>query len=121
MAIKKADRLKVYDKYGGRCAYCGKSIDIKDMQVDHIRPKRNWERCPNEKELDQIENLNPSCRRCNHYKRANSLELFRSLLKTMQSRLRNDYLFKVAEDYGIVEVKPFDGVFYFEKQESEVE
>lgn len=26
------------------------------------------------------------------------------------------YIVKVAVDYGIIELKPFDGVFYFEKR-----
>ena len=29
----KIDRQKVYDKYNGHCAYCGKAITIKDMTV----------------------------------------------------------------------------------------
>ncbi len=86
------------------------------MQVDHIIPQRAWvDMLGTEIKIDHIENYNPSCRRCNHYKRANSLETFRGYLLTIQERMRNDYLFKVAEDYGIVEVKPFDGVFYFER------
>lgn len=33
----------VYNKYGGHCAYCGKKIDIKDMQIDHFVPLlRGW-------------------------------------------------------------------------------
>lgn len=117
MSIKKSDRPIVYQKYGGRCAYCGNEIkSIKDMQVDHIITKRNWiDELEKGKQVDHIDNYNPACRRCNHYKRANSLELFRQLLKTIELRLRKDYLFKVAEDYGVVQVKPFDGVFYFEK------
>lgn len=37
--MKKEDRLKIYRKYDGHCAYCGKSIEYKDMQVDHLVPK----------------------------------------------------------------------------------
>lgn len=69
----KIDRQKVYDKYNGHCAYCGKAIKIKDMQVDHILPKRNGG-------TDDIANLNPSCRLCNHYKRAADTETFRNVL-----------------------------------------
>lgn len=36
---EKEDRLKIYRKYDGHCAYCGKSIEYKDMQVDHLVPK----------------------------------------------------------------------------------
>lgn len=42
--MTKEERLKVYNKYGGRCAYCGREIEYKDMQVDHIVPKqRNYD------------------------------------------------------------------------------
>lgn len=38
MSISKKVRQLVYDKCGGHCAYCGKEIAYKDMQVDHIIP-----------------------------------------------------------------------------------
>jgi len=117
--LTKAERLQVYNKYGGRCAYCGKKIEYKDMQVDHIISKRQgwaWDG------IDTIKNLNPACRRCNHYKRAHSLEFFRHMLKTLHERVREMYICKVAEDYGIIKIEPWDGKFYFEKAlESETE
>jgi len=115
--MKKAERLQVYNKYNRRCAYCGKAIAYKDMQVDHIRPKMKYieRNLVFEIDADALENLNPSCGRCNHYKRAHSLERFREMMKTLHERLRKLYIFKVAEDYGIVKVEPWDGVFYFEK------
>lgn len=63
--MKEKQRQYVYEKYGGHCAYCGEHIEYKDMQVDHINPKRNGG-------VDSVENYNPSCRLCNHYKRASS-------------------------------------------------
>ncbi len=30
----KIDRKSVYEKFDGRCAYCGREITIKQMQVD---------------------------------------------------------------------------------------
>jgi 5-methylcytosine-specific restriction endonuclease McrA len=110
--LKKAVRQQVYEKYNGHCAYCGKEIEYKDMQVDHIVPKRQgwaWEG------LESIDNYNPSCRRCNHYKRARSIERFRELLLTLHNRIRENYICKVAEDYGIITVKEWDGKFYFER------
>lgn len=38
MSFGKKTREAVYAKYDGHCAYCGRSIDIRDMQVDHFRP-----------------------------------------------------------------------------------
>ena len=31
-------RQKIYDKYNGHCAYCGKELTFEQMQVDHIEP-----------------------------------------------------------------------------------
>jgi 5-methylcytosine-specific restriction endonuclease McrA len=112
--MNKAKRLKVYERYNGHCAYCGKKIDYKDMQVDHIQPKHSYRTF--EKDIaDHINNLNPSCRRCNHYKRGADIKAFRRLLLTLHQRVRKQYINKVAEDYGIITVKPWDGLFYFEK------
>lgn len=108
--MTKAQRLEVYNKYDGHCAYCGKAIEYKDMQVDHIVPKR----IDRYSYSDDIKNKNPSCRRCNHYKRAHDLEVFRTLLLTLHQRVRDIYICKVADDYGIIMVEPWDGKFYFE-------
>jgi 5-methylcytosine-specific restriction endonuclease McrA len=113
IVLKPDQRMKIYQKYGGRCAYCGNGIEYNLFQVDHKLPKRQFRDVQN---ADFWENLMPSCRRCNHYKRAHSLEYFRKLLMTIQDRISNDYLVKVAIDYGVVNFTPFDGVFYFEKQ-----
>lgn len=43
MAINKKIREVVYNKYNGHCAYCGKKIAYKDMQVDHFKPQRAWD------------------------------------------------------------------------------
>jgi 5-methylcytosine-specific restriction endonuclease McrA len=111
----KTDRIAIYNKCGGRCAYCGKKIELKDMQIDHIIPQINgWNL---NEYTESIKNKNPSCRRCNHYKRAHSLEMFRHMLLTLPNRIRDIYICKVAEDYRIAKIEPFDGVFYFEKGE----
>lgn len=117
MAIAKAVRERVYQKYGGHCAYCGSSILYQNMQVDHYLPqckeKFYLKRC--KKDVHGEENLMPACRRCNHYKRARTVKQFRELLKTLHERVAAIYILKVAIDYGIAEIKPFDGKFYFEK------
>ncbi len=112
--MKKEIRQAVHSKYDGHCAYCGKEIAIKDMQVDHIEPQRNWDKSKTREEINSFENLNPSCRRCNHYKRANNLEAFQDMIKTLHERTQDIYINKVAEDYGIIKVQPRDGKFYFE-------
>jgi len=119
----KIDRLQIYNKCEGHCAYCGKEIMIKDMQVDHCYPKRldnlyEWsEEVKNQRpsDIDNFNNLMPSCRRCNHYKRANTMEVFREMMQTLHERIEKIYIVKLAIKYGIVAIIPFDGVFYFEK------
>ena len=105
---RKERREKVWLKFNKHCAYCGKEIEYKDMQIDHMIPKAfNGN--------NDFENLMPSCRRCNHYKREENLEGFRRLMKTLHERIQNQYTAKVAIDYGIIKIKPFNGTFYFEK------
>ena len=123
--MKKIERIKVYNKYGGRCSYCGTDIEYKDMQVDHLFPQRLahlYTMSVSRKKygcigdnIDSFENLMPSCRRCNHYKRAYTLEEFRTLMKSLHKRISSHYINKVAIDYNIITLKPFYGKFYFEQ------
>ena len=62
MAISKKMRETVWQKYGGRCAYCGRKIKLCDMQVDHFIPKNGYFA----QGTDDLSNLMPSCRMCNH-------------------------------------------------------
>lgn len=93
MAISKSKREAVYRKYDGHCAYCGREIAYKDMQVDHYRPLRAWG--IEDAGTDDLDNLMPACRMCNHYKRANSLETFRRYIAEIPRKLRENYIYKV--------------------------
>lgn len=63
--LSKEKRKTVYEKYGGRCAYCGCEIEYKDMQNDHIEPIYKYEtayQTGNSDWLDDVKNLLPACR-----------------------------------------------------------
>jgi hypothetical protein len=109
----KINRQEVLEKYDNKCGYCGKDITLKSMQVDHIEPKCNVNQS-NFNTINEIDNLMPTCRRCNHYKRGDNLKQFRHKMQTLHERVCSHYIGKVALDFGIVEIKPFDGKFYFE-------
>ena len=111
MAINKEKRQKVYEKYNNRCAYCGTKLEYKDMQVDHFVAKRGW----SEEGTDDFSNLMPSCRTCNHYKRANSLETFRRYIQEIPKKIKTNYIYIVGLLFGniIENEKPIE--FYFEK------
>lgn len=116
MAISKTKREAVYKKYDGHCAYCGKEIEYKDMQVDHFLPLKAWG--IEDAGTDDLSNLMPACRTCNHYKRANSLETFRRYIYEIPKKLRTNYIYKVGLIYGNVSdiEKPIK--FYFEMVDS---
>lgn len=115
MAISKSKREEVYQKYNGHCAYCGREIAYKDMQVDHFLPLRAWG--IEDTGIDDLDNLMPACQMCNHYKRANSLETFRRYIEEIPRKLRDNYIYKVGVAYGEVVEQEHPVKFYFERQE----
>ena len=116
MGISKKTRETVYHKYNGHCAYCGRAIAYKDMQVDHFQPLRAWG--IEDAGTDDISNLMPSCRMCNHYKRANTLETFRRYIQEIPKKLRENYIYKVGLVYGNVVEHEKPIVFYFEQRQN---
>jgi predicted RNA-binding Zn-ribbon protein involved in translation (DUF1610 family) len=117
MAKSKAVRERVHQKFGGHCAYCGTEIPYKEMQVDHYYPqcKERFYQRRFGINVHAEDNLMPTCRRCNHYKRARTPKQFKELMKGLHERLESIYILKVAVDYGMATIQPFDGSFYFEK------
>lgn len=114
-AIPKAKRQEVYAKCNGHCAYCGQSIEYKNMQVDHLQSVMIYG------DNTEIENLMPACRACNYYKDTMTIERFREQLGELKKRLNYKFIYRLARAYGlIVEVdKPIE--FYFEKCEKELQ
>ena len=115
-SIPKSVRCTVYKKYGGRCAYCGRKIEYKDMQIDHFKPLNAWnvDDCGD----NSIENLMPACRACNHYKRAHTIEIFRKYIQEIPQKLRANYIYKIGVMYGNVIENEKPIVFHFEKEAS---
>lgn len=93
-------------------------LELAEMQVDHFVPLANeyYLGIPREK-LDDISNLMPSCRMCNHYKRSNSLRLFRQYIEEIPRKLRENYIYKVGVRYGLIEEHPKPVKFFFETWE----
>jgi 5-methylcytosine-specific restriction endonuclease McrA len=119
----KIDRQQVYDKCDGHCAYCGVEITLKQMQVDHIQP--HWHTFTDQqasqakivKGSHDLDNLNPSCARCNKWKSTYSVEHFRKVVETSLDRLERDTPnFRLARDYGLIKVIEKPVIFYFERK-----
>jgi 5-methylcytosine-specific restriction endonuclease McrA len=120
--MSKINRQQVYDKCGGHCAYCGKDITMKQLQVDHIQA--HWHTVSEEeakrhgltKGSHEIDNLLPSCARCNRWKATWSIEQFRQEIAKQLARLNlysNNY--RMAKDYGLLTENYIPVQFYFEK------
>lgn len=120
--MDKKVREIVYNKYNGRCAYCGCQLGTK-WHVDHIEPVyRTWKDedqfnklIKRKRGTDDLTNLNPSCPRCNKWKSTFSLEQFREEIGKQVERLRRDSSgFRMAMDYRLIEETCSKVVFYFE-------
>lgn len=108
MAISKIMRQQVYDKCNGHCAYCGREIAYKDMQVDHVIPRYNGGK-------DDVENLLPSCRMCNFRKGTLSIEHFRKEIEYQAEVVCKTFQGRISFAYGLIERKNKPIKFYFEK------
>lgn len=110
--LSKEERMQVYSKMNGHCAYCGCELAYKDMQVDHIVALNAYKN----QGTDTLHNMFPACRSCNHYKSSMSLESFRSMLENMPKALMRDSVtYKNSVRYGLVIPNPKPVKFYFEK------
>jgi 5-methylcytosine-specific restriction endonuclease McrA len=116
--MTKKERLMVFDKYEGRCAYCGCEL-VKGWHVDHLKPIRRKKYKKGECRYPQREcivNYMPACASCNINKHAMKLEDFRQLIAGFMKHLNErNTQYKIAKRYGLVVEHEQPVVFYFEK------
>lgn len=129
--MKKEDRQRVKDKTNGKCYYCGCNLS-KRWHVDHIFPKNKSHWIGSEPmmrpilekgashaidfDIDDFENLAPSCPRCNNWKHSSDLEQFRDQISNLVVGLQRDSSqFRMALDFDLIELSGKSVEFYFEK------
>lgn len=127
--MNKKDRQKIFDKYDGKCAYCGDPL-IRGWHVDEIKPvmrNHNWNSKKRKWEIDKdkpmrypermtIDNQNPACASCNINKHTMSLEEFRTAIKAFMKHLNErSTQYKIAKRYGLLVETEIEVKFYFEK------
>ena len=107
-------REAVYAKCEGHCAYCGKAITIRQMQVDHVKSFTMGG-------SSEITNLMPSCVLCNRCKGGDTLEWFRKYIENDAPRIHfgrkhpiDADADRICETYGLHPGKN-EIKFYFEK------
>lgn len=111
-ALSKDMRTRVYEMYGGHCAYCGREIDIKEMQVDHVQAVYLGGK-------DELANYRPACRQCNFYKSTMSVEGLREQFGLIVGRLEKLLTFRLALAYGLIQITGRPVKFYFEEREKQ--
>ena len=126
MALTKAQRAVLREKFGGRCAYCGQPLSDK-WHADHIENvDRELKHIPgrglvatgrmHRPERDTVENMNPSCVPCNLDKHAMTLEDWRGMIERSNEVLTRDVsTFRRALRYGLVQLNTQPVLFYFER------
>lgn len=108
--LTKAERMEVYKKTNGHCAYCGCRINFGEMQAEHVVPLH----CGGE---DTMDNMLPACRSCNHYKGTSTVERFRKKVESMTGVLMRDSVtYRNAVRFGLVIPRPHRVKFYFERE-----
>ena len=134
----KSQRQIIFEKFKGKCAYCGCEIhngrmskpNIQRMEIEHIIPKERFFRNMHNgfhipdflrhltpDDVEHIDNKFPSCRTCNRYKHTLTLEDFRRELSKQLERAKTDsFNFRMALKYKQVIEQPKPIVFYFETQ-----
>ena len=127
MTIKEKRKI-IFNKYGGKCAYCGINLE-KGWHVDELLPvRRNYTWSTSKlkwvcdgtclhPERIHIDNQMPSCPSCNISKHSYDLETFRGLIGGFMNHLNNvSTQYKIAKRYGLVTETNKPVKFYFEKK-----
>ena len=70
----KKQRLSVYNKTNGSCAYCGCVLNFEHFTIDHILPSSKGGK-------SKLKNLFPACKKCNNEKANFTIKQYRNLLK----------------------------------------
>ena len=109
--IPKKMRENAHGRFEGHCAYCGKQIKYGEMEMDFLLPVKYGGKI-------EIENLLPSCRVCNRYRKNRKLEQFRSSLELIPKILTRDSgAYRIAKQYGMIKDVPKPSVqFWFEEE-----
>ena len=125
----KEDRARVFNKFGGCCAYCGCQLE-KGWHCDHVEPCRRMyhdEQVEGEyrwirklvgfsnPDANHIDNLFPSCPSCNINKHGDTIDGFRNSIETyLRSLNKRNVQYKMSKKYGLVIETAKPVIFYFE-------
>ncbi len=112
------ERQLIFEKYNGKCAYCGCML-TRGWHIDHLKPIRRKKYKRGECRYPQrecSENYMPACASCNINKHAMKLEDFRQLVAGFMKHLNErNTQYKIAKRYGLVIEQEKPVIFHFEQ------
>lgn len=125
--MSKEQRQKVFEMFGGKCAYCGCDLG-KRWHVDHVQAMHRDSRYDKEKgkfvatgtcqhpENDREDNYMPACASCNISKSTMTVEKFKAWIQDSVRRLNthNYNSYKFGKRYGLIQETGIEVKFYFE-------
>ena len=96
-------RDKIFNKFNGKCAYCGCELQ-KGWHIDHLLPlvRSPFTGEQQYPERNNFDNLMPSCPSCNNYKHSYSIEEFRRLISELRKQLMLSTQYKISLRYGLI-------------------
>ena len=111
------ERSYVYGLCNGHCAYCGKAITLREMQVDHFLSMETGPAIAYGRgEIDSLDNYLPACRSCNYRKSTMTVEQFRMNVSRLHDVLMRDSVtYRDAVRFGQVTPAQHIQLFYYEK------
>jgi len=116
--MNKRERLRdrIFNKFGGRCAYCGCELQ-KGWHVDEVKPvRRNGDGTCLHPENFNEDNQYPSCPSCNINKHSMGLEDFRGAIKRYVVSLnKHSTQYKMAKKFNLIMEINTGVEFYFER------
>lgn len=107
---KRAIRRAVWNKYGGRCAYCGAEIELRKCHMDAYYP---------DKGLIQS-NMMPACDSCYGHKKGKTPAEFQAYIESCMNSVKKNHLYKTAKRYGMVIESPRGVSFYYLRPEANI-
>jgi len=128
MKLTKAQRQHVFEKFGGRCAYCGCDLPQR-WHADHFEPvvrelkfKQRHDGThrlvtgkASRPEFDTAENHMPACPRCNISKGSLTIEQWRLWIVGHIKALNAHHTpYNIAKAFGLIAETGAPVVFYFE-------
>lgn len=99
----------VFNKFEGRCAYCGNQITIDNMTVDHKVPRsKGGSVC--------LKNCLPSCKRCNELKADGTIGEMRSKIENLNKTIKKNKEYQMLKKYGLISILDEPVLFLYEKE-----